>query len=405
MSTAYTIQRVFNAIPDTSLVIGGAGYQRRMEIGGDWIRIRFGMLCSIGGTASFTNAMLMLGLSSSSGPAVNAYNTLNFVGASLLGAPSPLGLTYETSLSVWYFRNAFSAAASIVRKRLSSYPTNIAGSAASYFAPTFYTDRKRRTPFVVDIARPVGGTGLATVTVYGCNATTVAFDYRPDHLWQALEATGVPVINGQTLTTLATSAAVAVGEELGTLDTFDLYWSRYSYPLDVYALGATVTQKKYSAWLPEPHVIGAYESYEFYPVANSVGTLPAAPLFTDATYGTFGAAGWASEGTLFGYSNPYFGAGYYGTVSGNPLDTFQTYTAGTAASQALVLSGSVSGTLMGWASAGTFIGTCAPIFGTGYVGTATGLPYDGFETYADGTYSTSLPDYGTGWLSSGTFVN
>ena len=408
MSTAYTTQRIFNAIPDTSLTIGGADYSRRMEIGGDWVRLRFGMLCSISSTATVSNAMLLFGLSSSNGPSVSAYDTLNFLGASLLGGPTALAATYTAAADYPYFSNTTTR---IVRKRLRDYPVNVTGSLTAHFAPTFLGYRKRRTPVIVDITRPVGGSGLATVTVYGCSSTTVQTDYAPDRLWQALDATGTPTLYGTALSVLATSAAILTGEELGTLDTISVFWTSSRYPLEIYALGATVIQKKYSAWLPEPTVVGAFDSFEAYAVSNSVGTLPAAPAITvspNGTVSTIGAAGWSADGTLIGYYNDSFAAGWYGTMAGLPLDTFESYVAGTTGTISVLANGSYYGTVGGWSGDGTLIGTPSfmPSFSEGYYGTMAGTPMDSFESYGTGTFYTDLvaPAYGLGWDGAGTFL-
>jgi hypothetical protein len=348
MSTAYTIQRIFTQLVDTSLRLGAAGYSRPMSVGGNWVRIRIGTLCSIDSGVTLGDTQAYLGLCSSWGSPVSGDNVGRFIGASLSGAPAGGGWTYAAGGGYPYLFGT--ANAHVFTKFQTTLLKSVAGSAVAYLAQTYTASKPRRTPIYVDITRPDGGCGLCTVTVYGCSSTTVVYDYRPDHFWAGLDAIGTPVVNGQTMAVLATSSDLPIGDELGAHDTFNVWYSRDTAGLlDIYALGASVIWTKPTAYQLEP-ASGAFESFE----GLAQGTLTSADQIAAGTF----SAGWSTAGTIVGVyaelgmiDGTISDFGYYGTKQPWPTESFESYGTGT-----IYQDFSLANTGQGWSGAGTVLG-------------------------------------------------
>ena len=386
MATTTTIgQRVFASIPDNVLLIAGE-YLRQFKNTNQWQRIRIGVLCAMtpDSTNNITDCGFFLGICTGN-VGMGSWFTPYFVGASLIGtstAAATRTMTYNANTNDPYY--SFSAGHSF--KKIETTLTAIASTTATVGFPAFTGWRKRRAPFYVDITKTLGGSGAATVTVYGLASGNVNQDYRPDHFMAGLDAFGTPICNGVTLTVLATTSTT-VGEEMGPLDTFNLVWTRTQFPLEVSALGASVvfSNPAYTG------VGGADETFEqYYPYAGTAITNGSTPVPSGVLSG---GTGWSGPIILGGsYSNPSVQIGLAGTSAGFPDDTFESYGTGS-----LYSGGSNGG--IGWGGAiivgGSYSNPSAQI---GLAGTSCGFPDDTFESYGTGTViSGSTINAGTGW--------
>lgn len=230
--------RFFQSFEDRTLLLANEEWCRRLSFANAWTRIRIGALVSVnsGTTSNVTDCTLFFGLCSGKTAPASANLATNFLGASLVGSPVPLStrtLTYAAGVNPYY-----TATLGHVFRRISQTITSAVFSSGLAVALAWTGTQRRRSPIIIDLLRPNNFVGAVTINVYAPSAATVLFDYRPDHLLDGLDQLGTPVINGQTMTVLASSSAVSSSEAEGALETLCLYWGRATYPLEVYAVGA-----------------------------------------------------------------------------------------------------------------------------------------------------------------------
>lgn len=427
MGYGITVNRDFAYAPDQALALRGAEYIRPMTYGGGWSRIRMGMLIcaerNAASTASTVGNRLFFGLCNSKMP-VSAYSTVNFTGLSMFGDPVTGGNGAYGSYSVSGndYHNA-STAGQCFRKYQNQIQNGTAFTNGTLFylpltAVTSPLSFPRRTMVVLDIARSRGGSGACTLSAYFvASSAGVNMDFRPDHLWQAIDNWGTPTINGITMTVGCNAVATNIGEEFGVLDAVSIYWSNTRFNLEVYAVGANVLLDS------EPPVVGsAYESFEGFNAGTYV------PGVTQDSYGTkFNIypntgtlnipAGWTGTWALTqsgsNYSNaaPVLSSTLYSAQQGiDPLETFDFYGTGTVISGVTVNAGTL------WADYGTLSGTSLsnPSAQFGFASTSCGYPWESFDSYplgpvvntgswtSGGTYAPGFFSGGTGWADSGT---
>lgn len=344
MSTATIVQRVFTQVPEKAIQIGGVNFLRPLAIGSNWFRIRIGLLCSINASATLQGTTFYFGLSSSFGPGSGWLNTGKWVGAIIQSTNS---FNFNAGAGNPYFAGA--ANVTVGTRFDQTFLYNLGGAALPHFAAAGQGSRLRRTPIFVDFTRATGNSNY-TVTVYGCSFSTVLQDYRPDHFFAGLDTWTTPVCNGQTMTSLATSAAVGMVENVGPFDVFDIFWPKALYPLEIYAMGASVFLEK-----PVPYqgsvFTGAYESFASYGTGSNCPALAPNP-FLGTVLGSNAVSPW-SAGTIIGYSfSPQFNfpVAFAGTTGGAPFEAFDYYGTGTVYQSGLVLD---RGQL--WTGAGTVL--------------------------------------------------
>lgn len=358
MDRATTIRRVFAHVPETILALQNAEYMRPIAVGGQWTRIRVGILAAVRpwGTSNILDCPLFLGMGSSVGPGVGSPDTANFLGASCVGLAAPLStrtLTYTAGAGFPYYSSTVGQA---VWKYGQNY--SVAGGVGSVNLPVAYSGNwERRCPLVVEITRPFGGNGVCTINAYTPAAGTgTIFDYRPADLWQCLENQGVPTIHGVALSAWINGTSLAASEAPGPLDSITIWWGSLFSVLEISAIGAAVLDT------------GIHTSR--------------------LTTGVISFAGW-SDGTVTP-STPIPQAGYSGTLQG--------------ASLAPVVSYGFYGTFY---SSGSY-GNLAPLYG--YAGTSGETSWTDFSMYGTGTITPSGGTLtslwaGTNWSTYGTIRN
>lgn len=344
--SASIIQRDFLTVFDKALLLGGASYVRRLSFGSMWSRIRIGALVSVtpNGTNNLSDMLMTLGLCSGMQYPGSSNLPASAFGASIIGIYA-LGSTNTLSYTANSGFPYFVTSAGSIYRRQGAMTTNSVTFGQTFFLPVAYTGAlasKRRFPIIVDITRSFGGSGAASVIVYGVTtAATAQNDFRPDDLQSALDQLGTPSMRGLALTPSTTVTTVSIGDETGPLDTFELFWAKNNTPLEVYAVGATIIYQTYNSGTAI-----AYSGSGFGGAADDTTQyLPAAQVMViDNSIGT----GWGGSGTLYpyGYSNGTVVIGLPGTSGGFPADGFQQYATGSVTSNVTINAGT------GWTSNG-----------------------------------------------------
>lgn len=440
---AQIFQRLFNYSKDKCLVLAGEEWCRPLPHLGDWQRIRMGMLIAVQGnvTSNVNDGTLMMGLASGRWNTFSSLFPNNVVGSCFTGAAA-LGtarvLTYNANSSYPIFNLAQAQAFTryITPGTSTQQITATNYNTTGQFLPIVNTGiRRRRIPFVVDLSRSVS-TGVYSFSFYFPNDGTS--DWRVDQLLEAVDSYGTPIVGGLTWAVL--TSTIQASELSGAFDTFCIYWSNLTYPLEVYGACASLVVDLQSPQPSYPFFGGASDNF-FGPSAGTVmlsalntGTGWTAPYIqngTSAPAATFQVVGtsagnndpfdqysngtilqgalnggtnwsgpWFTEGTYPNWSTgTYANAAWYGTYLG-PNDPFDTYGSGS------VLVPLAGGT--GWA------GPYSPLLvvsnGTTYTelaaqlglsGTSCLNPYDDMEAYANGTVLSPMSG-GYGWASYGT---
>lgn len=332
--SASIIERSFAYVPDKILKLGGATFLRPLggpNLPAAWERIRLGFLGAVtpNGTSNINDVFCLLGLCAGQTNPGSAYVTSNFIGASLVGLPTPAGTTRTLTYNAGSGNPYFTATQGVAIHKLDT--TNIETSAAfttGLFIPVAATGfYNRRGIVILDITRPAGGSGGLTINVYATiTVATITSDLRPDHLFAALDQPGVPNVRGLAFTTILNTTAIRYSPVGGEVDTFELHWSNVTFPLEVSALGASILRP-----LIYTNNGVADETFEAYSVSS--GTVSTTLLS--------GGSGWSAAGSValpdLSTSNlaPQVYTQYVGTTN-QPDETFAQYTVGTIADQGTI---------------------------------------------------------------------
>lgn len=404
--TASIIERQFVYIPDRILKLGGAAWVRKMPVlTMPWQRLRVGLLCAVtpDSTNNIYETLFTLGICSGTEFPGASANTLNFMGASIIGAATAGAvrtLTYTASTNGPYY--SATAGYFFAKTEGSIYSTAAGFNPVAMLSTTQAVTGvyPRRTLFVLDITKPIGGTGPTTMTIYGPSSTLVqTTDYRPDDLQNALDQLGTPTIRGQAMTVLSTNSTVVTSPMVGVFDTVEVFWSNNNNPLEISAIGATVIAPPYYSDLGV--AIDSFESY-----GTTTGSIAEASFLS-------GGSGWGATGSI-GYdttaslsaNTSNLAPQVYGQQMGTtctPNDGFEQYATGTINSGVTVNAGTF---LFTPATVVTQLGTGAfiPQVYTQYVGT-TNQPDETFEQYLTGTVNSGTTvNAGSFWPSAATSV-
>lgn len=338
--TASIITRDFVDIFDKTLCLGGASYLRTLTYGGAWSRIRIGALVGVSpnSTSNIADAVLMLGLCSGTNYPGSSYQARSAYGFSFNGSPVPGGtrtLTYTANSGFPYYTTT----SGNFYRRTTPVGWQVGGAAGALWLPLAYTGtQKRRFPIYVDITRNLGGGAGVRSIAYGvANATVAQRDFRPDHFLEGLDQIGTPSVYGSTLTATATGTAIQIGDEFGPLDTFELFWSSNSFPLEIYAVGAVIIN-------PLVNTLTG----EYYP--DTAGGIDFVQQYTPGTeitdFNSFGT-GFTQAGTIYGSSFGTTVINLIGTSGGVPVDTFEQYAVGAVVSGVTLNAGT------GWSGNGS----------------------------------------------------
>lgn len=413
MGDGIIIRRDFAYAPDQALAIRAAEYRRKLNYP-NWARIRMGFLFALERNATSVLShydKLWFGLSS--GVPVSYLSTANFCGVSFIHSPIVNAATaygYNTlTASDFRYPNTNNQGYQF-NKYGPNYVVSATGisTGANFYMPldegNGTANMPRRSLAVIDITRPPGGSGNATISAYFINySSAVNMDFRPDHLMEALTHWGTPTVNGIAMVLGLNAVAFTIGEEFGALDHVSLYWSTREYALQLHAVGAVVLL---DGGYTTPG--GGFYSFEGYSAGTYVPgtTVPSyGTLFnTSPATGTFmvpvclGDPIYQNSGTNAPNDHPLAVrngvAEFVGTALGWPWETFESYGTGT------VLTG-VTGNGTTWASPIVLYGNGPEFPQVGISGTSTGVPWETFESYSVGTVVSGVTvSAGTGWIDS-----
>jgi hypothetical protein len=405
--TASIVDRVFCCVPDKVIRLGGASWLRPMggpTLAAPWERLRFGVLCAVtpNSASNISDVLFLLGLSASSTAPGAALSSDNFLGLSVVGSPA-LGATRLLTYTAGAGNPYFSCTGGVAFHKVNNTILSNSAASSAMLLPLAQTGYySRRAIIIVDITRPTGGSGTTTINVY-CNTTAASaqtVDLRPDQLFDALDQPGTPVVRGVTLTNVLTTAVVNFSPVAGDVDTFEVFWSSATFPLEISALGATIIRT-----LVYTDIGFAEDTFEGY----SAGTVT-------STFLTAGS-GWSSQGVAFptlDYGNgtnnasnlaPQVYGQYVGTTT-SPDETFAQYALGSVYSNVTVNLGSywsgpasVNSTETYTDGSLSFASNLAPQTYAQFVGT-TNSPNDPFDQYFTGSvYSGTTLNKGTYWSS------
>lgn len=386
--TASVIERRFAYVPDKILCLGGAAWLRPFSLCSSWGRVRIGVLCAVSpnGISNISDALFLLGMCAGQTAPGSAYSTDNFVGASIIGAATT-GATRLLTYTAGSGNPYYSATAGFAfRKQVRAFITTSAAFASAVNLPLASTGfYHRRTLVIIDITRPVGGTGSLTIAVYSPNAATVQItDFRPDHLFEALDEPGVPTARQGTYLTNLSSTAVSYSPVGGDVDHIELFWSSAAFPLEVSAVGAT-------CWATLPYANDGVADDTFEAYALSSGTI-------DATVIQDGS-GWSNNGQVTAVTSSNLAPQVYGVFSFNPDEPFEQYSTGTVDSGTTVYLGTF------WSNPMQVVPITANSVAQVYSelsGSNLGA-YDGFESYNVGAVVSGVTINGSGsWASNGS---
>jgi hypothetical protein len=176
----------------------------------------------------------MLGVCSGKTNPYGAASTTNFVGAALhTSAPGGATgtLTYVAGSGNPYFTSGGTWPASRVGASLFSST----GDGVPFVLTANSGSTQRRSPVYVDIQKGSPNYTITRWTPASSQAQFQTADCSPAAFLAALE---VPTPTWVNLNLTSSSAALAASETPGVLDTFDLFWNKAAFPLEVYAIAA-----------------------------------------------------------------------------------------------------------------------------------------------------------------------
>jgi hypothetical protein len=227
--------RLFNLIADKYLTLANEEFARTLAIGTDWNKIRLGVLLAVtpDGTNNLASSALVLGVSSGKTNPYGAASTTNFVGGAFHGAGgTPTAtLTYAANSGNPYYSSAGTGPFARVGTTLS----NGTGNAVAFLIAANNGSIQRRSPLYVDIQKGSPNFTVIRWTPQTSQSQFLTADCSPAEFLASLEL-ATPTWGGISLTT--SNSTVAASEAPGTLDTFDFFWNKSLFALEVYALAA-----------------------------------------------------------------------------------------------------------------------------------------------------------------------
>lgn len=411
--SASIVQRQFIDIPDNVLSLSGAALLRKLPTSWLWDRIRIGLICAVtpNGVNNIQDANFTLGICSGQTYPGASFNTINYVGASIIGTQA-VGATRLLTYNAGGPYYGATAGAFFVKLEGAVTSATTFSTAASL--ALVQTGRyQRRTVFVLDILKTQGGTGALTLTLYGPSAAMAqTIDFRPDDLQGALDCITTPTIRDQTLTALDTKATLNYSPLLGDVDTLEIYWGNTTFPLEISAVGAVILAPSYylistgSAASAPGTAIEPFDEY-----TASAGSIAESTFLT-------GGSGWTAAGSV-AYDQVSYNSGasanssnlapqvytqYVGTTN-SPSEGFEQYATGTVDSGTTISLGtfwSAPAAVMSDGFSLSIIHVYSQMAGTEY------NDYDTFQTYGTNDQSNPYitnPAGGAVWNGQGTIYS
>lgn len=211
---------------DKYLTLANEEYARVLEIGNNWTSLRLGVMLAFtpDGTNNILNCTLALGVCSGLSGTFGG-STSNWAGALINNST----LTYNAGPPP-YFGAGHAVATKIA--------TTINASGAPTYNQTTTTGSPQRRALLY--AQLIKGSPQYTVdalAVQSVSPAAIALDYAYDRFIYGMEQAAATVsLNGYSLGRTTTTLNFSEGP--GPLDTFNLFWNKLLFPVEIYAVAA-----------------------------------------------------------------------------------------------------------------------------------------------------------------------
>lgn len=228
-SNASVIQRVFTSGTEKALVLRGDEYYKPTNLGTNWTRLRIGLSYAItaDGINNLNNVAFFVGMCVRDRPyTINTGNAVGWITAAVSGGGS---FTYTANSGNPYFTNGSFQAVSRVNTVLT---TNSFGS-SNIFVPTITGSAlTRRAVNILDITKTSATT--TTLVMHNSVAAHMGLELTNGDMYNALEQiAGTPVLRG-TAMQVSGSNPLTYAESPPGLDSVNVYWPKWSFPLEIY---------------------------------------------------------------------------------------------------------------------------------------------------------------------------
>ncbi len=221
-------QRVFVLGGNTTyMTLANEEFVRPLSISNNWTKLRLGIMCAVtpDGTNNFLTTTFALGICSGQANPFGSNNTTNWTGVEIFPAST---VNYTANSGNPYYAGASLAA---MGKRVGN--TNTTSQPGGVFQVGTNTGSvQRRSVLYIDITK---GSPNYTIAAFTQGTSNMAVDYTFANFLDGMEQTSTPSLNGVAWTAL-NSATFANSEVAGIYDTFDLFWSKSQFPMEIYAM-------------------------------------------------------------------------------------------------------------------------------------------------------------------------
>jgi hypothetical protein len=220
-------QRIFAAGgEDKYLTLANEEYARVLDIGNNWTSLRVGVMLAFtpDGTNNLLSCTFALGVCSGLSATFGG-STSNFIGALVNNTT----ITYAAGPPPYF-----------------AVPTAIATKVNTTISATGATNRnhttntgspQRRALLYVQLTKGSPNYTVDVIGIQTASALAIQLDYSYDRFIYGMEQPPSSVtLNGYAL--LYGTAATAFSESAGPLNTFNLFWNKLLFPVEIYAVAA-----------------------------------------------------------------------------------------------------------------------------------------------------------------------
>lgn len=204
---------------------------RRLNIGNNWNTLRIGLLWSINTSGGAQDQFIPFAVGMTSG--MNGFSvnsTPHFVGSAIV--PNLTGgvgqWTYNANSGLPYY----TASGGAMIRKVGTFASGITEAHASnvnVFVASSDGTVQRRSWAYFDIQRGY------LLNTYSTATSAIGVDYTYNDFLEGCEQPGAPTIRG-TLAQSSTQQSIVGTESAGILDTINIWYSSYVFPIEIYAI-------------------------------------------------------------------------------------------------------------------------------------------------------------------------
>ena len=343
---AQVIQRLLNFQPDAALELRGETWMRKFSFGANWTTLRIGILASLGegsGGYSYTGGQTLTGLGFLTGicnaNSLASYTSQQEFGISWFGDYTPpwTGSTltlntgaasysaYWTSNQSPYYYVKYYDPNDMIQGVMASGAT-FSGQGALIWP--FNGAPRRRSAFIWQISRSVGGGGPVTNTLYYPYASTNQPDATLADVMEMVTQSGA-LLQGTAMYSISV-ATQGNTEAFGSMDAFYIRWTNAAVPLYIHGVIVSCVMEGITPELGPTVQAGDSESFMLHGTSSNIPQSPPANLEVPVMYSFLGGlpgwddtSAWATYGTNLN-AYPNYGA-FNGTSGQQPFDMFCQY--------------------------------------------------------------------------------